>query len=61
MISCTEFIPAYSELFRYLEHTGGKQAVRDFWEHIADEFLGNLRGPDRNPRPFFHAGAVPPV
>ena len=44
MISCTEFIPAYSELFRYLEHTGGKQAVRDFWEHIADEFLGNLRG-----------------
>ena len=44
MISCTEFIPAYSELFRFLEDAGGEQAVREFWEHIADEFLADLRG-----------------
>ena len=27
MISCTEFIPAYSELFKFLESKSGKQAV----------------------------------
>lgn len=43
MISCTDFIPAYSELFKYLEHLGGKQAVRDFWSHLSDNFLNNLR------------------
>ena len=43
MISCTEFIPAYSELFKFLETRGGKQAVEDFWKHLADRFLGNLR------------------
>ena len=35
MISCTEFIPAYSELFAFLEDKGGKQAVTDYWEHLA--------------------------
>jgi hypothetical protein len=43
MISCTEFIPAYSELFRYLETRGGKPAVTGFWEYISDTFLNNLR------------------
>lgn len=43
MISCTEFIPAYSELFKYLEQRGGKPAVLDFWQHLSDAFLGNLR------------------
>lgn len=43
MISCTEFIPAYSELFSFLDARGGRKAVQDFWEHIADEFLSNLR------------------
>ncbi len=43
MISCTEFIPAYSELFRYLEERGGRKAVVDFWEYLSDEFLTNLR------------------
>ena len=33
MISCTEFIPSYSELFTYLEEHHGKQAVRDYWDH----------------------------
>lgn len=43
MISCTEFIPAYSELFRFLHERGGKEAVVAFWEHLSDSFLGNLR------------------
>ena len=43
MISCTEFIPAYSELFRYLEDRGGPEEVQRFWEYLSDQFLGNLR------------------
>ena len=43
MIPCTEFIPAYSELFAYLHEIGGKQAVVDFWEYLSDHFLGNLK------------------
>ena len=43
MISCTEFIPVYSELFRFLEQKGGKAEVVRFWEALSDEFLGNLR------------------
>jgi hypothetical protein len=43
MIPCTEFIPAYSELFSFLEERHGKEAVRGFWEYISDNFLGNLR------------------
>jgi hypothetical protein len=43
MISCTEFIPAYSELFKFLEDKGGKAAVIRFWEQLSDAFLTNLR------------------
>jgi len=43
MISCTEFIPAYSELFKFLEAQGGREAVVAFWEHLSDKFLGNLK------------------
>ena len=43
MISCTEFIPAYSELFRFLHARGGKEAVLDFWNYLSDNFLGNLK------------------
>ena len=43
MISCTEFIPAYSELFKFLHAKGGKEAVVKFWESLSDEFLTNLR------------------
>ena len=39
MISCTEFIPAYSELFKYLEKKGGKEAVIDFWKYLSENFL----------------------
>ena len=43
MISCTEFIPAYNELFGFLQSTGGKEAVLEFWEYLSDGFLSNLR------------------
>ncbi len=42
MIPCTDFIPAYSELFKYLESRGGPAAVHDFWCYLSDHFLGNL-------------------
>ena len=43
MISCTEFIPAYSEMFKFLDRKGGKEAVVRFWEDLSDNFLNNLR------------------
>jgi hypothetical protein len=43
MIPCTDFIPTYSELFKFLEEKGGPGAVRDFWEYLSDNFLGNLK------------------
>jgi len=42
MISCTEFILAYNELFSFLDENYGKQAVIGFWEYISDRFLTNL-------------------
>ena len=43
MISCTEFIPAYSELFKFLDKKGSKEAVVKFWEKLSDSFLDNLK------------------
>ena len=34
MISCTEFIPAYSEFFKYIDRKSGRQAVYDFWDAL---------------------------
>lgn len=34
MISCTEFIPAYSELFTYLEDHYGRDEVDRFWKYL---------------------------
>ncbi len=34
MISCTEFIPAYSELFTYLEDKYGRDEVDALWAHL---------------------------
>ena len=39
MISCTEFIYAYSELFRYIEEREGFQGVREYWERISDQSI----------------------
>ena len=43
MIGCTDFIPAYSELFKFLDARGGGEAVEDFWRYLSDNFLHNLR------------------
>ncbi len=43
MIGCTEFIPAYSELFKTLHRRGGAAAVRAFWDYLSEAFLTNLR------------------
>ena len=43
MISCTEFIPTYSELFKFLHNRDGKEAAVKFWENLSDAFLTNLR------------------
>ncbi len=34
MISCTEFIPAYSQLFTFLEENYGRGEVDRFWEYL---------------------------
>ncbi len=34
MISCTEFIPAYSELFTFLDKQYGRDEVERFWEYL---------------------------
>lgn len=34
MISCTEFIPAYSQLFTFLEERYGREEVDRFWEYL---------------------------
>ena len=34
MISCTEFIPAYSELFSYLDAKYGREEVDRFWTYL---------------------------
>ncbi len=43
MISCTEFIPAYNELFKFIEEKEDKEAVIGFWNYLSDTFLINLR------------------
>lgn len=34
MISCRDFIPAYSEFFKYLERQHGHEEVLSFWEQL---------------------------
>ena len=34
MISCTEFIPAYSELFTFIEEKHGRDEVDRFWKYL---------------------------
>ena len=45
MISCTEFIPAYSELFKFLETKGGYDEVLRYWDYTADTYVETLLGP----------------
>jgi len=39
MISCTEFIPAYSEGFKFLELKGGRGEVEKFWSYLSELYL----------------------
>jgi hypothetical protein len=45
MISCTEFIPLYSELFKFIEKKAGHDAVVRYWEHISDTYVADRLGP----------------
>ncbi len=44
MISCTEFIPAYSELFRFLEAREGFEGVLQYWNAISDRYVEERLG-----------------
>ena len=46
MISCTEFIPLYSEFFKYCEKRGGHDAVMEYWIHISDTSIGDKDNPN---------------
>ena len=46
MISCTEFIPLYSEFFKFLERQGGHDAVVEYWVHISDSSIGDKTNPN---------------
>ncbi|MBE7024881.1 MAG: hypothetical protein E7408_02340 [Ruminococcaceae bacterium] len=46
MISCTEFIPMYSEFFKFLEKKGGYDAVLDYWYYISDRNMGDKSNPN---------------
>ena len=44
MISCTEFVYSYSELFKFIENRAGKEAVKTYWEHISDNYVKERLG-----------------
>lgn len=44
MLSCTEFVPLYSELFKFLDKKEGKDGVMRYWEHISDTYVRDLLG-----------------
>jgi len=39
MVSCTEFIPLYSELFKYIDEKGGHDAVVRYWRCISEQYV----------------------
>ncbi|MBE6957262.1 MAG: hypothetical protein E7450_07410 [Ruminococcaceae bacterium] len=45
MISCTEFVPLYSEFFRFLEEREGFDAVMRYWLFISGRNVGNRANP----------------
>ena len=44
MISCTQFIPAYSEGFKFLETLGGRAEVEQFWAELSHRYLKDSLG-----------------
>lgn len=45
MISCTEFIPAYSVLFEYLDRKGGHVEVEKYWNYVSENYVEPNLGP----------------
>ena len=43
MISCTEFIMVYSELFKFLEEKGGSEEVVRYWKKLSEAFCTDLQ------------------
>ena len=41
MISCTEFIPAYSEGFKFLEEKAGHTGPEKFWSWLSRFYLSD--------------------
>ena len=40
MVSCTEFIPMYSELFKFIDQKGGgHDAVERYWVWVGEKYL----------------------
>jgi len=46
MISCTEFIPLYSEFFKFLESQGGYDAVMRYWKFLSRQSIGDGSNPN---------------
>lgn len=44
MISCTEFIPTYSELFKFIEDNEGYEGVVKYWEFVSDKYVAGMLG-----------------
>lgn len=44
MLSCTEFIPAYSHLFQFIEDREGHEGVVKYWEFISDNYVADSLG-----------------
>lgn len=45
MVSCTEFIPLYSEFFKFLDKKGGYDAVMEYWKYISENSIGDKTNP----------------
>lgn len=63
MISCTEFVPLYSDFFTYLDDFGGHAEVEKYWAYVSEHRLGDRNNPlslvsclEREEIPFIGAG-----
>ncbi len=62
MISCTEFVPLYSDFFKHLDKIGGHAEVEKYWAYVSEHRLGDKNNPltlisflERAEIPFFGA------
>ena len=45
MISCTEFVPLYSDFFWHLDRFGGHKEVEKYWAYVSEHRLGDRNNP----------------